>query len=179
MYANLFGDFVKGRYLSKFEDKVQQGILLHREIDHYIDHHPAVLDLLHQLYPQLPKIAGIAVDLYFDHLLAKNWSDYSPIPLTDFLENFENHPIDESHYPNESFLYILFRLKNGKWLLHYRELEGLDRACRGVSQRISFPNTLFNGKDVFVLNEEIITKAFRDFMIDAKIHYGAFISALK
>ena len=50
MYYNLFGDFVKGSDLSRFPIKIQEGIRLHREIDHYIDHHPYVRKLLHKLY---------------------------------------------------------------------------------------------------------------------------------
>lgn len=175
MYANLFGDFVKGKDLSHYEEKIQQGILLHREIDHYIDHHPIVLDLLHHLYPKLPKIAGIAVDLYFDHILAKNWNVFSEISLDSFIDNFENHTINEIHYPNDSFHYMLFRMKKGKWLNYYDQLEGLDKACRGVSQRISFPNSLYNGKDVFVENEPIITETFHLFMPEAKVHFSEFI----
>lgn len=175
MYANLFGDFVKGKDLSHFDKKIQLGIQLHREIDHYIDHHPVVLEMLHHLYPHLPKIAGIAVDLYFDHLLAKEWNHFSEIALPTFIENFENFQIDELHYPNEYFHYMLFRMKKGKWLSHYDQLDGLDKACRGVSQRISFPNSLFNGKDVFVENEQLISDAFHSFMPEAQVHFRDFI----
>lgn len=177
MYANLFGDFVKGKDLSRYEKSIQQGIILHREIDHYIDHHPIVLELLHELYPHLPKIAGIAVDLYFDHILAKEWNQNSSTSLSTFIADFEKHNINEAHFPNERFLYMLFRMKKGKWLSHYSQLDGLDKACRGVSQRISFPNTLFNGKDVFVQNEEIITNAFHGFMKEAKVHFSQFINS--
>ena len=176
MYANLFGDFVKGKDLSMYKKNVQQGIILHREIDHYIDHHPIVLELLHELYPQLPKIAGIAVDLYFDHVLAKEWYNYSNVTLTDFISTFENHTINENDFPSEPFQYMLFRMKKGQWLSYYNQLDGLDKACRGVSQRISFPNVLFNGKDVFVKNETIITQAFHEFMEEAKIHFNQFTS---
>jgi len=69
MNANLYGDFVKGRDYSKYPLIIQGGITLHREIDDFIDHHPLVLELLHELYAPLPKVAGIAIDLYFDHLL--------------------------------------------------------------------------------------------------------------
>lgn len=172
MYANLFGDFVKGKDLSMYKQKVQQGITLHREIDHYIDHHPIVLELLHELYPQLPKIAGIAVDLYFDHVLAKNWDDYSLESLPKFISTFENHKINEEDFPSETFQYMLFRMKKGQWLSYYKQLDGLDKACKGVSQRISFPNTLFNGKNVFIDNEILITKAFHEFMIEAKNHFN-------
>ena len=88
MYANLFGDFVKGKNLSAFSTVVQSGIVLHRSIDSYIDQHTEVRKLMHILYPILPKVTGIAIDLYFDHCLAKNWKTYHNIPYEEFLEEF-------------------------------------------------------------------------------------------
>ena len=45
MYANLHGDFVRGKDFSHLPEKLQEGIRLHRMIDDYIDHHPVVLEL--------------------------------------------------------------------------------------------------------------------------------------
>ena len=91
MRPNLFGDFVKGNKFDHFPEIVVEGIRLHREIDSFIDNHPTVIDLLHVLYPKLPKVAGIAVDLYFDHILARDWRFYSDLTLTDFTLNFFNY----------------------------------------------------------------------------------------
>ena len=76
MICNLYGDHVKGKKYSSYPSKIIEGILLHREIDHYIDNHPEVLALKKLLYSDLHKVSSIAVDLYFDHLLAKNWKKY-------------------------------------------------------------------------------------------------------
>lgn len=176
MYANIFGDFVKGSDLTTYTETVQYGIRLHREIDHYIDTHPAVRTLLHQLYPSLPKIAGIAIDLYFDHLLAKNWSRFHPVPLADFLQTFYGHAIDEAEFPDESFLHMIFRMRHANWIGHYASLEGLERACMGVSRRISFPNALFNGRAVFEEFEAAVTASFDTFMKDAIPHFKTFHS---
>ena len=68
MYANLFGDFVKGKAMYNFPEKIQSGIQLHRSIDSYIDRHEDVRKLLKTLYPELPKVSNVAIDLFFDHL---------------------------------------------------------------------------------------------------------------
>lgn len=176
MYANLFGDFVKGRNLSRYKPIVQKGIRIHREIDNFIDHHPVTIELFHHLYPSLPKVTGIAVDLYFDHLLAKNWSTYSTINFTEFLDNFYQHVILPSDYPNLRFHYMLSKMKEHNWLAHYLELNGLERACQGVSKRISFENNLHEGRAVFQIHEALITQAFHDFMEKAIIHFETFES---
>ncbi len=69
MLNNLFGDFVKGKDISRYPIEIQQGITLHRKIDNFIDRHPLVLELSHKLFADLPKVSAIAIDLFFDHLL--------------------------------------------------------------------------------------------------------------
>jgi len=174
MYANLFGDFVKGKDLSSYAHYIQKGIRIHREIDHFIDHHPITIELFHHLYPSLPKVAGIAVDIYFDHLLAKNWSAFSSIPFNDFIADFYKFPIIHSDFPNQKFHAMITTMKKYNWILHYKELDGLDKACQGVSARISFENNLYEGLAVFLKNEERITIAFYAFMEKAIEHFAKF-----
>ncbi len=167
MHANLFGDFVKGSDLSAFHPEVQKGIRLHRKIDHYIDNHPEVKLLTRQLAPSLPKVAGIAVDIYFDHFLSKHWSRYHSESLDSFLEKFYTYHIDEKEYPNEQFLHMIFRLKRGRWISGYSDLDGVEAACFGVSRRISFPNALINGRMVLENNYTAVEEAFFVYMNDA------------
>lgn len=174
MYANLYGDFVKGRNLSNYPKIIQDGIELHREIDHYIDHHPAVRDLMHQLYSSLPKVASIAVDLFFDHILANEWSDYREDSLESFNQNFYKFDPNTIYTFSDEFLYMIMRMRNSDWLSGYKSLKGLEYACKGVSQRINFPNHLKYGSVVFVENEQIIKDAFHLFMKDAIPHFKSF-----
>lgn len=168
MHANLFGDFVKGRDFSHYPELIQKGIRLHRTIDHYIDHHPAVVELMHKLYMPLPKIASIAVDLYFDHLLAKYWSEFHPLKLDQFIQNFESTYIIEEHYDKEMFLIVLSKMKEDQWLKQYQTMLGLSKACQGLSNRISFPNVLHMAPEVFIEHKEVIESSFRVFMNDAR-----------
>lgn len=172
MLSNLFGDFVKGRDLSAFRPKTQEGIMLHRSIDSFIDTHPAVLELFHVLYPQLPKVAGIAVDLYFDHLLSKNWKQYSKEKLDDFLAAFYGSIDLSSDEFSDSFKSMITHLVKVNWISYYPTLDGLDKACRGVSSRISFPNELKNGVKVFSEHEEKISTVFEVYMKDAMDYFN-------
>lgn len=167
MYANIFGDYVKGKDLSKYSEKIQQGIRLHRKIDDYIDHHPAVLELIHKLYIPLPKVAGIAVDLYFDHLLGTHWDKYSTVTLEDFISRFENANIDRTKFDKEKFWYVIDRMKQGEWLQHSSSTYGLTKSSEGVSRMISFPNVLNEAPAVFIKFEKEIERTFELFMKDA------------
>lgn len=173
MLANLFGDFVKGKDLSHFRPKTQQGIFLHRHIDSYIDHHPAVHDLLQILYTPLPKVAGIAVDLYFDHLLAQHWKTYHSKDLAQFIDEFY-HSVDLSHPEfTPEFKFMMEKMMEKNWLYQYQFEHGLYKASQGVSRRISFPNSLPQAVAVFREKEAAIYQAFETYMQDAKTYLDA------
>jgi acyl carrier protein phosphodiesterase len=172
MLSNLFGDFVKGKDLSQFRPKTQEGITLHRAIDNYIDTHPSVVELLHVLYPKLPKVSGIAVDLFFDHLLAKNWEKFHPEKLNTFLTSFYSNLNTENEEFTAEFKHMIHHLVKVNWISYYPQLNGLEKALNGVSSRISFTNELKNGLPVFLENQSLIESTFEIYMKDAIVHFG-------
>ena len=172
MLSNLFGDFVKGKDLSQFRPKTQEGITLHRAIDNYIDTHPAVVELLHVLYPKLPKVSGIAVDLFFDHLLAKNWDKFHSESLETFLSAFYSSLNTGNEEFTVEFKHMIYHMVTVNWISYYPRLEGLEKALNGVSSRISFSNELKNGLPVFLENQALIESTFEIFMKDAIVHFG-------
>ncbi|TNE53014.1 MAG: DUF479 domain-containing protein [Bacteroidetes bacterium] len=168
MLHNLFGDFVRGSDLSRFPEDVQKGIRLHREIDTYMDHHPKVLEIAHELYEELPKVAGVALDLYFDHILAREWHRFSKMQLQEYLDHFyESVDLDRPYF-DLPFQLFMKKLVYYNWIGHYPKLEGLKKACRGVSSRISFPNKLGEAGGIFVKYEQDIESVFWIYMEDAK-----------
>ena len=168
MIANLFGDSVKGNKYLNYSSKIQQGVLLHRKIDFYIDNHDLVKELRLELYKELPKVAGIAIDLYFDHLLAIHWNSYHYKPFESFLDEFYMHRSKYEVELNIEFRLFLERLREHKWISHYPSLYGLEQVCLGVSKRISFKNKLPEAPLVFSKHNIKIENVFHQFMNDAK-----------
>lgn len=167
MYANLFGDHVKGRDLNAYTPIVKSGIQLHRSIDNFIDHHPEVVKLMHLLYPELPKVTGIAIDLFFDHLLAKNWNKFHSVPFAKFLEDFYHFEPKNWHEYTFDFQQFIQKMRGNKWLNYYPEMYGLQKSCEGVSARISFENELKNAPKSFIKYEEEINACFTIYMREA------------
>lgn len=167
MYANIFGDFIKGKDLSNFPQFVQEGIRLHRTIDDYIDHHPTIVELTHKLYKELPKVAGIAVDLYFDYFLAKNWNKYHSSGYLEFINAFHNADVNRNNYNNRDFWFVIDKMKEGEWLKHSKSMYGLKKASQGVSNMISFDNVLNQAPKIYTINEEQIDNALSLFIDDA------------
>lgn len=180
MVANLFGDHIKGKDYSYLPPIVQQGILLHRQIDDFVDTHPLVKELRLKLYQDLPKVAGIAIDLYFDHCLAKNWSKYHHKNLTQFNEDFKRYISNKNNltfsstpfqYPAR-FLQLLSAMEKYDILEKYAIYEGLNKASNSLSNRLSFKNNLDTAPLVFHQHEKEISSVFEVYMLDAIAHFS-------
>jgi acyl carrier protein phosphodiesterase len=172
MLANLFGDFVKGSNFHHFSSKIREGIVLHRAIDTFIDQHKDVLDLKLMLYQDLPKVAGVAVDLFFDHLLAKNWQMYHIQEYETFLNDFYAHDSAIENDLTQDFKQFINLFRARKWLNHYATAFGLAKSCKGVSKRISFTNKLEEAPEIFYKREKEIDAIFHKYMLDAKNHFS-------
>ncbi|HPX06218.1 MAG TPA: ACP phosphodiesterase, partial [Tenuifilaceae bacterium] len=86
--GNFIGDHVKGKAFTHYPPDVQKGILMHRAIDSFTDNHLATAESKRLLRSGYGKYAGVVVDVFYDHLLASNWSNFSPFPLRGFTRGF-------------------------------------------------------------------------------------------
>ena len=58
--------------LFNYPETIQKGILLHRKIDDFTDHHPDLKNVT-LLFPQFRHYSRVIVDMFFDHFLAAQW----------------------------------------------------------------------------------------------------------
>ena len=88
--GNLLGDFVKGR-VERFEhpgltERLRTGIQMHRTIDAFSDRHPAVHRSKRILAAEYGRLSGVIVDMFYDHVLARRWTEHHPRPLPDYTQ---------------------------------------------------------------------------------------------
>ncbi len=171
MHANLLGDFVKGKDLSAYSPTQQKGIILHRKIDDFMAKHSAVKVISKTLSPSLPKVAPIALDVYFDHFLALHWMRYHTQQLDDFLAAFYAHPLQSNEYTNLQFQTLIQSMKTHQWMNQYANLYAVDRACSFLATKLSFANQLGQGRTVLEQNYTEVEQAFFAYMLDAKAYF--------
>lgn len=84
LLGSLYGDFVKGRLQGQYSPQIEAAIQLHRSIDRFTDSHPLVGQALSRFTLTRRRYAGIVLDVFFDHCLARDWAQYADQPLERF-----------------------------------------------------------------------------------------------
>lgn len=132
----LLGDFIRGRLDGRYNSPLETGIRLHRRVDSYTDTHPRVVNAFRRLTPPYRRYAGILVDIYFDHLLARRWSHLHSTDLEDFAERASATIRHE--WPSHAPPFPAERLDDlPSLLLSYRESAGIAEALTRVDRRLT------------------------------------------
>ncbi|QLG87156.1 DUF479 domain-containing protein [Chitinibacter bivalviorum] len=82
--GNLLGDFLKPALAGHLPMPMQTGMALHRFIDHFTDHHQIVIRAKRRIASERQRYAGILIDIFFDHYLARHWRQFHHQTLSDF-----------------------------------------------------------------------------------------------
>lgn len=162
LLGSLYGDFVKGRLQGQFEPEVEAAIQLHRSIDVYTDRHPLVDVSLSRFSVTRRRYAGIVLDVFFDHCLARDWTLYADRPLTQFTSNVYRVLSAESQLP-ERLAKIAPHMMAHDWLGSYREFDVLEQVLRGISRRLTRPEELAGAMQELRVLYEPLSEDFRLF----------------
>ena len=141
LLGSLYGDFVKGRLQGQFEPEIEAAIQLHRSIDVFTDRHPLVDVALSRFSLTRRRYAGIVLDVFFDHCLARDWTLYADRPLQLFTSDVYRVLSSERQLP-ERLAKIAPHMVANDWLGSYREFEVLEQVLRGISRRLTRPEEL-------------------------------------
>ncbi len=169
--GNLLGDFAKGVNREQLETSVSAGLDNHRAVDRFTDKHAAVQRLKRAFSPNRRRFAGIALDVYFDHLLMKHWSNLDSRPLDTVIDRFYRRMSDgRSLMPNRHMRMTTKRMIDYDWFGSYRDLDSIARALDRIASRIRYDNHFDNAIDDIVANQQEIEAVFLDFFPELKSH---------
>jgi len=135
LIGNFIADAVKGKKYENYPREIQVGILLHREIDNYTDTHPIVRKSKRRLHERYKHYDGVIIDILYDHYLAKNWNNYSNIPLDIYANSvytFLQENIDI--FPTKIQKILPFMIEYN-WLVAYASTEGIKQVLQGMNKR--------------------------------------------
>lgn len=159
MIGNFIGDHIKGRNFTYLPLLVQKGVRLHREIDTFTDSHTIVKKSKRRLHKRYRHYDGVIIDIFYDHFLAKNWSEYSDVPLMEYVKSVyqlmqENIRI----LPTKTKRMLPYMIKYN-WLYNYQFMEQIETVLKGMNQRT-------DGKSKMDLAIEDLELHYNDFEKD-------------
>jgi acyl carrier protein phosphodiesterase len=168
--GNFMADAVKGRDLSRFPAAVEQGIRRHRAIDSFTDEHPLQRAGRERVRAHAGRYAGVAMDLFYDHLLAVEWSRWHAEPLSDFAQRMYALLHAHEHLLPERTRQMLPYMVQGDWLTSYATTEGLARALHGLSRRAPAGDAMRGAERVLVQHMEVYRNEFDIFLPAISVH---------
>lgn len=133
--GNFIADSIKGNKYKNYPKELQIGILLHRHIDTFTDAHKTVRLSTKRLHKNYGHYAGVIVDIFYDHFLAKNWSNYSNISLDEYVEGFYNSLEANFEILPQKVKHMVPYMINGNWLLSYADIDGIQKVLDGMNRR--------------------------------------------
>lgn len=171
--GNFLGDFVKGNPDTQFPKQIVQGIRLHRFVDSFTDKHPQVLTAK-QLFPiHLRRYAPIALDMFWDHCLAANWSEFHRLSLVDFCYLAEQKIAQETAIDSvllpERFERINGLVWRDKWIESYQKISNIEYALQRMSSRSSRMAPLADTGKVLIEHYQVFANIFTDLYTDVLV----------
>ena len=162
--GNFLGDFVKGNPDTQFPTQIVQGIRLHRFVDSFTDQHSQVLQAKLLFPAHLRRYAPIALDMFWDHCLAANWSEFHHLSLIDFCQMAELKIAQETT-PKDIILPERFERINrlvwrDKWIESYQKISNIEYALQRMSSRSTRMAPLAETGKVLIEHYQILAGIF-------------------
>ncbi|SDK38858.1 ACP phosphodiesterase [Microbulbifer yueqingensis] len=170
--GGLLGDFVKGPLRGERPPAIEAGIRLHRRIDAVSDAHPAYLTALQRLGPGWRRYGGIVLDIWFDHLLSRQWSAWHHESLDHFCDQCWRDFRARSRYIPPNAWRFMQRAEQFKLLQGYPDRAVITRSLERVGQRLRRPVPLEEAMPVLIAAEQPLqldfNQLFSDLMLVAR-----------
>lgn len=136
--GNFIADMVKGKSYELFPQSIQNGILMHRQIDNFTDNHPVFLKTKHLINKDHGRYSGVVTDMFYDHFLAKEWASFSSEALDKFV--CRNYRLLIRNYrilPQRARFLLPFMIRQN-WLVNYASFPALALIFERMDRRTNY-----------------------------------------
>ncbi|MHC1681435.1 MAG: ACP phosphodiesterase [Clostridiaceae bacterium] len=164
MLGNFLGDFVNKSLEDNYETEIKNGIFMHRKLDSFTDSNPIFLESKKRISSGNRRFAGVLIDMFYDHFLAKNWAEYSKIPLEEFVSNFYDILERYNYCLPDKLTRRMSYLVEENWLLSYKEIDGIKVGIDRIANRFAKTNhPLIDPIDELIRNYNSLEDDFKRF----------------
>ncbi|HEX7340783.1 MAG TPA: ACP phosphodiesterase [Rhodanobacteraceae bacterium] len=164
--GGILGDFVHGQPDPALPEGLRRGIVLHRAVDSFTDHHARVL-AAHALFdPPWRRYAGILLDVWFDHCLACDFGRWSDLPLNRFSARLRQHLDERSAWLPPRLRRFAAYMQVHDLPAAYADAAMIGEVLAGLGQRLSRTNPLARALPVLQARDAVLRQCFADFFPD-------------
>ncbi|MGY3232836.1 acyl carrier protein phosphodiesterase [Luteibacter sp. HA06] len=161
--GGVMGDFVRGTPDLALPPRVRDGIYLHRAIDVFTDSHDDVRAARERLPAPFRRYAGILLDMWFDHCLARDFTKWSGRPLDEFSTALRVEMHAATPILPDSLKRFLGYMDANDLPAGYIEPEAIGKALRGISQRLSRANPVAEAMPLLLSEDTMLRGTFERF----------------
>jgi acyl carrier protein phosphodiesterase len=137
LLGQFIADAVKGRQLEGHQGYVKLGIEMHRTIDFATDTSEVCQELRKEFRPHLGLFSPVAIDMFLDHILARDFKNITGENLPQFANWVYSELAKRKSEIPSRMVPALEHMTTHNWLVNYASHEGLSRSIRGLSGRVS------------------------------------------
>ena len=175
--GGVVGDWIKGPLPAGLPEDLARGVALHRAIDTFAETHPAFCASRVRMSAARRRYAGVLVDIFYDHLLARDWARYRADELGGYCALVYRQIAERRDHLPDSSHRALDLMAAEDWLQSYGGLEGIADVLARMSRRARQPNPLAGGEADFVAAAEGFEGDFRDWLPDAQRFVADWLAA--
>ena len=157
------GDFVRGTPDLDLPDRVRDGIYLHRAIDVFTDSHDEVRAARERLPAPFRRYAGILLDMWFDHCLARDFARWSARPLDEFSASLRAEMHAATPILPDSLKRFLGYMDGNDLPAGYVKADAIGKALSGISQRLSRANPVADAMPLLLSEDPMLRGTFERF----------------
>ena len=172
--GNLLADIVRRQQRDGLPEDFIRGALRHHAIDVFTDGHPIVKRSRARLSPQYRRFSGVLMDVFYDYLLATQWSAYSSITLDEFTTQFYSRATATNIALPDSAQFTLERIIEHDLLGQYRNVDGVRNSLRRLSMQLAARWQRDFNLDASVAelieHEDALTEDFAEFFPQLQAH---------
>jgi acyl carrier protein phosphodiesterase len=137
MLGGIVTDFARPAEIAALMPEVQDGVRLHRLIDSFTDSHPVVRASVARIASEYHWFSGIVIDIYYDHILARDWGRYSLERLASFAARAYATLVPYlPQIPHAAADFIAWMVEDDR-LVRYATAEGIEDTLARLSRRIT------------------------------------------
>jgi len=170
--GGVIGDWIKGPLPGVLPDDLAKGVALHRAIDSFAETNPAFRASRTRVSSARRRYAGVLVDIFYDHLLASDWTSHHLQPLDEFSASVYQQITARTRQIPESAHFALQLMAAEDWLVAYADLANIAAVLARMSQRARQPNPLAGGEKEFAADAAGFAADFAEWLNDARHFVG-------